>query len=64
MNNVIKKVWKLMTSQHVIVAFNVIGLALQIAHQVEGLKKGNRQVGFSTKKNKFGSLGGSSEGEE
>jgi hypothetical protein len=41
-----KKVWEFLTSPKVVVAANVLGLIVQVIHQVDGYRRGNKKVGF------------------
>ena len=41
---------KVLTSPHVVLAFNIAGAALQLLHQVQAFRRGERKIGFRTEK--------------
>lgn len=43
---VASKAWKTLVSPKAVLIFNVVGLALQLLHQVEAYRKGDRKIGF------------------
>lgn len=44
------RAWKALVSPKAILIFNVVGLALQLLHQVEAYRKGDRKIGFRSNK--------------
>lgn len=46
--NVADKLMKVVTSPKVVLAFNAAGALLQLLHQVQAYRQGNRKIGFQT----------------
>lgn len=42
--------WKTLVSPKAILIFNVVGLGLQLLHQIEAYRKGDRKIGFRQNK--------------
>ena len=46
LNRLVTKAWSVVTSQDSVVIFKMMGLTLQMFHEIEAYRKGTKKVGF------------------